>query len=81
MSKQGIDMEEEGRLIIATGEFNADIYKDEQTATAELNRVASTVRNNAAKLRAAYAESIETGEAIVLGCLHAPVTRKIIATV
>ncbi len=81
MSRQGIDLTREGRIILTTGEFDASLYANEWVAQAQFDLVADIVKQNAARMRQAIMPSIRNGEAIVSGVIHEPVTRKIIAIV
>lgn len=81
MTERGIDLHVEGRIVLVTGEYDRSIYRDDDCADAELERIASIVKNNAAKMREKLLAGVSTGEAVVLGCIHAPETRKILAVV
>lgn len=82
MEERGVDLTREGRIVLVTGEYDKSLYNgNSDGAKRELERVASIVRNNAAQMREKLAAGIATGEAIVLGCLHEPETRKLIAVV
>lgn len=77
LRKLGADLQREGRIILITGIYDSTHHASRKSARAELNEVESVVLNNAAWIRKKFAESIQTGEAIVIGCLFDPLTRRL----
>lgn len=74
----GLDLTQQGRIIVVTGKFNPDIYIDEKTKLRELEKIKSTVKNNAAKLRCIFEPSVRTGETIIFAVIHDERSREII---
>lgn len=64
---QDVQLLEEGRVILVTGDFNRNDYATERIADQEHTRAKSNIANNAAAFRIRLGESIETGEVIVVG--------------
>lgn len=68
----GIDLENEARIIMVTGEYHPTGDPD-QTRLQEVQR---QVNKNAAKLREVFAEGIRTGSTVVIGAIFESGTRK-----
>ncbi len=77
MREQGIDLTQEGRVILATGSYDEGRYANRRAALEELNERKGMVQNNAAWYRLNFEDSVATGETIVLGCLYTPSSRRI----
>jgi hypothetical protein len=75
---KGLGLEKQGRIIIATGRINPDIYKDDRSKKRELDKVIAYVKNNAAKLREELEPSVKTGETIIFGAIFNEASREII---
>lgn len=73
----GIDLSKEGRIILVTGVYDADRYRSDTIAHAELNYIKGTVKYNASVIRKMYEPSVEAGETVVLGALFDPDTRRL----
>lgn len=72
-----INLNEEGRVITVTGMFDEKRYANPNIAQEEFNEVASMVRNNAAWIRDEFEPGIKSGQAIVVGAIHDPSTRRL----
>jgi len=77
LANQGVDLTSEGRIILVTGEHDPSRYARRATAQEEFQKEASVVRNNAAWVREMFFPSIRTGEAIVIGCIYEPGTKRL----
>lgn len=77
MPELGIDLNREGRVIIAIGSYDSGFYADETIARQEWHKTAAIIRNNEARIRAEYRGSVATGETIVMGAVVKPGSRGI----
>ena len=79
---QGINLEEEARVIIVTGEYDESMYTKPEFAMKEKCRVESIVMENAAMIRNALmtdrveSQSIREGRTVVIPTLHKPDSRE-----
>jgi hypothetical protein len=74
---QGVNLEEEARIIRVTDAFDPDRFRDDRAVKRERLAVDAQLTENADIVRERYADSIATGETIVLPCIHDPKTRKL----
>lgn len=77
LKEQGVDLSKEGRIIIVTGRYDPQKYATEDFANLEYKEVSQMVLNNSAMIRLQYKESILSGEAIVIGALYKPGSRRL----
>lgn len=77
LQHQGVDFRQEGRIILVTGEYDQTLYANKKAARKGFNEIASVVRNNAAWIREELNDGVQAGEAIVIGCIYDPATRKL----
>lgn len=73
----GIDLENEARVVVFTGEFNPNIYINPETRMHAKIKAAKLVQHNAAKFRDLVHDAWLEGYVVVLTALHNPVTRSI----
>ncbi len=78
MPKLGIKFNEEGRVIIITGEYDKKDYSNESLADQKLEQLTSFLKNSAAALRNEFLEGIKTGETIIISCIYEEKSRKLI---
>jgi hypothetical protein len=77
LKAQGINLENEARIILVTGIYDEKLYADKDKAQEQLNLSTHIVQNNAAWIRGKFEKSIKTGETIVIGALHEPGNRRL----
>lgn len=75
--QHNVNFQEEGRIIVTTGEFDRSRYIDDEKADEAREEINSEVGDNAAKIRDRYEKAVENGEIIVIGGLHEPRTRSL----
>lgn len=77
LENQGVNLVNEGRVILVTGRFRRSAYNTDRDAREFFNEVAAVVRHNAYLIRTRFKEAIPTGELIVIGCIFDPDTGKL----
>lgn len=75
--KMGINLNDEARVIVATGMFDGAIYNDRNAARTIFETTASRVRSNARILREEFKDGVEKGEVVVIPALYEPHSRRL----
>lgn len=73
-----VDLTREARIVMVTGKFNPDIYKDEDVLKEEFDRVATKVIDDAAKIKMMLKRAVVEGAAVVIPMIHHADTRRVI---
>lgn len=66
----GVRFEEEGRVIVVTGEHTASDYAKESIRRKALMKEKSVVSNNVAKLQEVFPEGVASGDTVVIGMVY-----------
>ncbi len=70
-----IDLEQEGRLVISTGEHTPEAFKNDDYALADLINTRMAVMNNAAIMRNLHKDEVDQGKLIVISGIQHSGTR------
>lgn len=75
--KMGINLNEEARVIVATGMFDGSIYNNKNEARTRFETTASRVRSNARIIREEFKEAVREGDVVVIPALYEPHSRRL----
>lgn len=73
-----VDLAKEARVVMVTGAFNPDIYRDKDALEMEYDRVVTTVLEDASRVKMMVKRAIIDGAAVVIPMIHHAITKSVI---